>query len=122
MATSAYIAPNPRPPTRVCTNTCMLFLPGARTLLGGHHHLPVPDDADVRGEQADTVGIENEGPEQPGVAHRPDRVGQLEAGRRVAVAQGPDDDLRAVVGLGPVEFGGLAVGGEVGGGEGAGLG
>src|SRR5262249_2720850 len=73
--------------------------------------LPVGDDADGSGEDADACAVVAEGAEQAGVVHGADRVGQRQPGAVTAGLQRGDHDLRAVVGLGAVQLGGGAVGG-----------
>src|SRR5689334_11843839 len=83
----------------------------------GGHQLSALDQPDRGGEDADAGVVEREVAEQTGVLGRADRLGELLPRRHVARLQRGEQDLRAVVGLGAVQFRLLVVLGLVGGGE-----
>src|SRR5438552_10553859 len=83
----------------------------------GWHELAVRDDADRRSEDTDTGVVVREVSEQSLPLGRPDRVGERLALADIARLQRGQQDLRAVIGLGAVQFGLLVVRGLVGLGE-----
>src|SRR5262245_27157052 len=121
------MAPRLTPPMNVWRNTCIELLRARTTGAAaaaaapdtstGGHQLSALDQPDRGRADAYARPVEREVSEQAGVLRRADRLGELLPRRHVARLQRGEQDLRAVVGLGSVQFRLLVELRQVGGGE-----